>query len=451
MKKVYLFLFVFVISSAFSLFGQTNAQGVVSGKLVDKNTHEPVSQANIRVLKQDSTFITGAASNAKGNFSIPVHNGSYILHISFIGYLDVYKNVRITSDNPKVNIGTVEMNDDNILLSEAVVIAKAPEITIKGDTLEYNADSYKVTESAVVEDLLKKMPGVEVNSEGKIIVNGREIKKILIDGEEFFSSDPKVASKNLPAKMVEKLQVLDRRTDLSQMTGFDDGDEETVINLTVRPGMKQGLLGNAFAGYGSKDRYEANAMINYMKNKDQYTFVGGINNTNNAGFSDFSSSMFGGFGGRGGRRGAFGNQDGITTSANGGLNFSKQVKSNFKWGGNVRYGFTDNNTTSKVFTQNLLSSGNTFENEDNKQNNLSHNFNMDFRMEWEPDSLTKIIFSPSVSLYKNRRNESGDFATTDMNEATINHGNSEYASEGTGKNLNARLEVSRELGKKAER
>ena len=134
-----------------------------------------------------------------------------------------------------------------------MVTAKAPEIVVRGDTLEYNAASYKVTESAVVEDLLKKMPGVEVDSDGKITVNGREIKKILVDGEEFFSSDPTVASRNLPAKMVDRLQVLERRSEMAQMTGFDDGEEENVINLTVLPGMKEGF-GNAFAGYGSKER-----------------------------------------------------------------------------------------------------------------------------------------------------------------------------------------------------
>ena len=141
------------------------------------------------------------------------------------------------------------------------------------------------------------MPGVEIDSEGNITVNGKSISKILVDGEEFFSDDPKVASKNLPAKMVEKLQVLERRTEISQMTGFDDGEEENVINLTVRPGMKEGLFGNGFAGYGSKDRYEANAMVNYMRNNDQYTIIGGTNNTNNAGFSDLGTAMFGSMGG----------------------------------------------------------------------------------------------------------------------------------------------------------
>ncbi|HOV71996.1 MAG TPA: carboxypeptidase-like regulatory domain-containing protein, partial [Dysgonamonadaceae bacterium] len=272
MKKIfYLILVLFAAIMPIKAQTQTpttSATGTIAGKLIDQTTKEPVALANIRILQpNDSAFVTGQASKSDGTFSIPVKYGSYIVHISFLGYKDIYKNVQVTASNPTVQLGTLLFYPAEIVLSEVVIAAKAPEIRVKGDTLEFNADSYKVTESAVVEDLLKKMPGVEVDKDGKITVNGREIKKILVDGEEFFSDDPKVASKNLPAKMVEKLQVLDRKSEMAQMTGFDDEEEETVINLVVRPGMKEGLMGNAFAGYGSKDRYEANAMVNYMKNK----------------------------------------------------------------------------------------------------------------------------------------------------------------------------------------
>ncbi|HBG57100.1 MAG TPA: TonB-dependent receptor, partial [Porphyromonadaceae bacterium] len=431
------------------MIAQAQSETSISGKLIDEETEEPVPLASVRVLQRaDSAFVTGKASNAEGLFTIPVKSGSYILHISFIGYNDVYRDVQVTSSHPNVKLGNIILSNDNIMLSETVVTAKAPEITVKGDTLEYNADSYKVTESAVVEDLLKKMPGVEIDNEGKITVNGKEIKKILVDGEEFFSNDPKVASKNLPAKMVEKLQVLERRTEMAQMTGFDDGEEENVINLMVRPGMKEGLFGSAFAGYGSKERYEGNAMVNYMKDKDQYTFLGGINNTNNAGFSDLASSMFGSMGGRGGRGMMFGGQDGIATSANLGGNFSKQFTPKLKFGGNVRYGYTDNNVLSNVFTQNLLSAGNTLEEESNVANNKSQNFNLDFRLEWDPDSLTKIIFRPQVSFYNNNRNETGDFLTvSELTGDTINHGESDYFSEGKGKDMSFNLDASRQLGK----
>jgi len=451
MKKVY-FLLISVLFTTLPLMAQAQSTGSITGKLIDKETEEPVAQANVRILEQaDSTFVSGKASDNTGAFAIPVNNGAYIVHISYIGYNDVYRNVEVSSSRPQARLGNVILTTDNILLSETVVTAKAAEITVKGDTLEYNADSYKVTESAVVEDLLKKMPGVEIDSEGKITVNGKEIKKILVDGEEFFSDDPKVASKNLPAKMVDKLQVLERRTEQAQMTGFDDGEEENVINLTVRPGMKEGLFGNAFAGYGSKQRYEGNAMLNYMKDKDQYTFLGGLNNTNNAGFSDLATTMFGGMGGgRGGRGGGgmFGGSNGISTSGNLGGNFSKQFTPKLKLGGNIRYGFTDNNSLSDVFTQNILSAGNTLEEEHTNTNNKSQNFNMDLRLEWEPDSITRVIFRPTVCFYDNRRNETGDFFTSsEMTGDTINYGASDYFSEGKGKDMSFNLDASRELGK----
>ena len=443
MKKLTLLLTTIL---AFAMFANAQAQtrgGSITGKLIDHETQESVPQANIRILNQeDSTYVTGKASERNGSFSIPVNNGQYIVQISYIGYTDVFKDVSITNRNATANLGTISLHEDGVLLSDAIVTAKSLEVVVRGDTVEYNADSYKVTESAVIEDLLKKMPGVEIDADGKITVNGQEIKKILVDGKEFFSDDPKVASKNLPAKMVDKLQVLERRTDMSLMTGFDDGDEEMVINLTVKPGMKEGVFGNAFAGYGSQDRYEGNVMVNYMRDNDQLTFLGGMNNTNNAGFSDLASAMFGG---SGGRRGRWGGSSGITKSANAGLNFSKEFNKKLTIGGNIRYGDTDTDRISNTFTQNLLSSGNTFESQNDTSNNYSQNINMDFRIEWEPDSLTKFIFRPNASFYNNNRSEFGDFSTISELGATINHGDSRYFSDGTGKSIGGTLEGSRKL------
>ncbi|MDR0421859.1 MAG: outer membrane beta-barrel protein [Proteiniphilum sp.] len=445
MKKFCVFA-IAVLLTLPSFTGQAQTNGSVSGRVTDKESGEPVTMASVRLLKlNDSSFVAGKASGEKGLFTVPVGNGDYIVHISFIGYHDMFRDVRVTSSAPHVRLGDIALESDNILLSEAVVTAKAPEIAVKGDTLEYNADSYKVTESAVVEDLLKKMPGVEIGDDGKITVNGKEIRKILVDGEEFFNDDPKVASKNLPAKMVEKLQVLERRTEMAQMTGFDDGEEENVINLLVRPGMKEGLFGNAFAGYGSKGRYEANGMANYMKDKNQYTFLGGINNTNNAGFSDLAGAMFGNMGG--GRR-LFGARDGISTSLNTGGNFSTQLSPKFKIGGNIRYGHTDTDVESDVFTQNILSAGNTLEEESSRSNSKSRNFNMDLRMEWNPDEATTLIFRPNISFTGNDRSETDTFHTrNELSGDTVNHGNSEYLSEGNGKNYGGNLDISRKLGK----
>ena len=424
----------------------------VTGSVVEQGSDTPIEQATVRLLNvKDSAMVRGVVSARNGSFTLKnVKKGSYLLHITFIGYDPLYQPLQITGKKNPVNVGKLELSDGAIELGEAVVIGKAPEVTVRNDTVEYNADSYKVTEGSVLEDLLKKMPGVEVESEGKITVNGKEVKKVMVDGKEFFSDDPKVASKNLPAKMIDKLQVLDKKSDMAQMTGFDDGEEETVINLTVKPGMKQGWFGNAYGGYGSKDRYEGNAMVNRFVNNDQITFMGGTNNTNNMGFSDLASTMFSGMGGGGGRRGGFGAGSGITSSGNAGLNFSKEFKPDkLTLGGNTRYSHSDNDARSKSDRQNILpGDSSSYDNSEAMSRTKSDNFGVDFRLEWKPDTMTQLIFRPSFSLSHSMNDNFSDATTLDNERDTVNTNKSSNYSESNGYNLNASIDFSRKLNNK---
>ena len=424
----------------------------VTGSVVEQGSDTPIEQATVRLLNvKDSAMVRGVVSARNGSFTLKnVKKGSYLLHITFIGYDPLYQPLQITGKKNPVNVGKLELSDGAIELGEAVVIGKAPEVTVRNDTVEYNADSYKVTEGSVLEDLLKKMPGVEVDSEGKITVNGKEVKKVMVDGKEFFSDDPKVASKNLPAKMIDKLQVLDKKSDMAQMTGFDDGEEETVINLTVKPGMKQGWFGNAYGGYGSKDRYEGNAMVNRFVNNDQITFMGGTNNKNNMGFSDLASTMFSGMGGGGGRRGGFGAGSGITSSGNAGLNFSKEFKPDkLTLGGNTRYSHSDNDARSKSDRQNILpGDSSSYDNSEAMSRTKSDNFGVDFRLEWKPDTMTQLIFRPSFSLSHSMNDNFSDATTLDNERDTVNTNKSSNYSESNGYNLNASIDFSRKLNNK---
>ena len=424
----------------------------VTGSVVEQGSDTPIEQATVRLLNvKDSAMVRGVVSARNGSFTLKnVKKGSYLLHITFIGYDPLYQPLQITGKKNPVNVGKLELSDGAIELGEALVIGKAPEVTVRNDTVEYNADSYKVTEGSVLEDLLKKMPGVEVDSEGKITVNGKEVKKVMVDGKEFFSDDPKVASKNLPAKMIDKLQVLDKKSDMAQMTGFDDGEEETVINLTVKPGMKQGWFGNAYGGYGSKDRYEGNAMVNRFVNNDQITFMGGANNTNNMGFSDLASTMFSGMGGGGGRRGGFGAGSGITSSGNAGLNFSKEFKPDkLTLGGNTRYSHSDNDARSKSDRQNILpGDSSSYDNSEAMSRTKSDNFGVDFRLEWKPDTMTQLIFRPSFSLSHSMNDNFSDATTLDNERDTVNTNKSSNYSESNGYNLNASIDFSRKLNNK---
>ncbi|MBP1618745.1 MAG: TonB-dependent receptor protein [Bacteroidetes bacterium] len=437
MKK--LSIFVILILTGLSLFAQATFN--IRGKVLDKKNKTAIGQASIRVMNaKDSSFVTGESSNGNGVFSLTTKSGNYIVSVSFLGYTTVYKNVSPSSPS----VGEIYLSEDSHLLKEAVVTGKAIEVAVKGDTVEYNADAYKTQPSAVVEDLVKKIPGAEVATDGTITINGKTIKKILVDGKEFFSDDPKVASKNLPASMVQKLQVLDRKSDMAQMTGFDDGNEETVINLQVRPGMKEGLFGNAYAGAGSKERYEGNAMVNYMKNTNQYTFLGGMNNTNNAGFTDFASTAFGN--NRPPRGITFGSNNGITISKNGGFNFSSELTNKLTLGGNIRYGNTDNDVVSNSYTQTFNTAGDQYTTSKASGTNKSQNLGGNIKMDWKADSITRVIFTPSFKYNTNDNYQTSKYFTTESNLTdSINYGSMLYNADGHGIELAGQLDLSRKL------
>ena len=233
-------LLILCLFSTLSLEAQSD-RALVSGKLLDNTTKTPVEQAAIRVLSlPDSTFVTGVSSKKDGSFSISsLKKGHYVIKVSFIGYATVAKPFQISSAKLSANLGEILMKPDAVMLKGTVVTAEAPPVTVVEDTMVYNASAYRTQEGAMLEELVKKLPGAEVSSEGKVTINGKEVKKIMVDGKEFFSNDPKVAMKNLPVNMVENVKTYDKKSDLARITGIDDGDEETVLDLTVKKGMFQ--------------------------------------------------------------------------------------------------------------------------------------------------------------------------------------------------------------------
>jgi len=419
----------------------------IKGSLVEKTSGEPIEAATIRLLSGlDSTMKAGVASNDKGQFSLKnIAAGTYLLHVSFVGYEPVYQPIRITGRSSSIDLGVIKMEENSIVLGEAVVTAKEVEVKVRNDTVEYNADSYKISEGSMLEDLLKKMPGVEVSSDGSVTINGKQIKKVLVDGKEFFSDDPKVATKNLPAKIVDKVQTYDRKSDMTMMTGFDDGNEEAVINLTIRPGMKEGWIGNAYAGYGSENRYEGNMMLNNFMNNDQFSLLGGLNNTNNMGFSDLASSMFSDMGG-GRRIMTMNSGNGITASGNIGTNFSKEFSPKLTLGGNVRFNRSDNDSQGTIETENIKESGNTFDYEEAVSNRINNNLGINLRLTWKPDSLTQVIFTPDFSYSTSKQDETDISRTLLYNKKdTLNTVESLSNSKSNGYNTSGRLEASRRL------
>ncbi|MCC8038438.1 MAG: outer membrane beta-barrel protein [Bacteroidales bacterium] len=378
----------------FAIFAVTVGLGMhavtISGTIVDE-TGEALPEATVRLLAaRDSSYVKGTASNMQGRFSLAdVKAGKYIVAASYIGYSTKYTDVTVA--DKALRLGQIALGESSVMLKEATVTAVKTPVKVMEDTIEYNADSYKTQPNAVVEDLLKRLPGVEVDSEGKITANGKEVTKILVDGREFFSDDPKVASKNLPVDMVDKLQVVDRKSDLARLTGVDDGEDETVINLTVKKGMKNGWFGNVEAGYGTDDRYQVGFNINRFQNGNQFTILGGANNTNDLGFTDSNGSRF--------RR--FGGDQGVNTSQTLGFNFNVGKEEIIRFGGDVMYSHTDRDTRKLQNREYLFNDSSSYSNSGSKARDRGHNLRADFRVEWKPDSFNTFDFRPRFSFNHN--------------------------------------------------
>ena len=447
---------VLLLTVTLSTYAQ-NKIVTVSGRVIEAGTKEPVELAAVQLLSlPDSAQVAGMTTSTQGYFSLSKQKpGKYLLKVSFIGYVTKIIPVQLTANVPAKKMGNIELATDAVMLQEAVVVAEAPQVTVVEDTLMYNSSAYRTPEGAMLEELVKKLPGAEIDDDGNVKINGKDLKKIMVDGKEFFGGDVKTGLKNLPVDMVDKLKTYDKKSDLARVTGIDDGEEETVLDLTVKKGMNQGWFGNADLGAGTKDRYTGRMMLNRFVDKTQFSIIGSANNVNDQGFS----------GGGGGPR----------WRSNNGLNATKMLGANFatqtnklELGGSVRYNFQDADISSINSSERFLQNGNSYSNSNNKNRNKGTNLNADFRMEWKPDTLTNIIFRPNFSYGRTNnasRSESGTFNEDPFNlivnpndylnfdnlsddplkDIRVNATNSASLSKGKSLSGNATLQVNRKL------
>ena len=378
MKK-YLFLTLLIgLSSAIS-FAQSR-RGSVAGFVVDEMDGTPIVQATVQLLSlPDSAMVVGDVTNLDGQFKLTTRPGKYVLKVSFVGYLSYIKQVQLTSSKPLVNLGKIILKSDAIMLKEAVITAEAPQVTVSGDTLGYSASAYRTSEGAALEELVKKIPGAEVDDEGNVKLNGKEIKKLLVDGKEFFGGDVKTGLQNLPANMVDKINAYDKQSDNARITGIDDGEEEAVLDIKVKKGMNQGWIGNLDAGVGTEGRYSVNTNINRFVSGDekssQLSLIGRVNNVNDR--------RFGG--------GGWGNNRGLNTAKEIGLNYALETKK-VDMGASVRYNYRKNDVFSFGQVENFLPSGNSsFSNSNSSSLSKNQNLNAFMRLEWRPDSMTTFF------------------------------------------------------------
>lgn len=409
MKKWVLGL-LFLAGMSTAAFAQGwNRKSSVSGTVIDGEDKSPVIQATIQVLSlPDSTMVTGNVTDLDGHFSIPVRPGKYVLKVSFVGYKTSWKQVTLTNAKPRVNTGEISLMADATLLEGVEIVAQAPEVTASEDTLVYNSSAYRVPEGSALEELVKKLPGAEVDENGKITINGKEIKKIMIDGKEFFADDPNIAMKNLPVNIIDKVRAYDKQSDMARVTGIDDGEEETVIDLTVKKGMNKGWFGNVDLAAGTKDRYSGKIMANHFYEKNQFTVIGSMNNVNDNGFP----------GGGGGFRG--GSQNGLNAVKMAGFNFGTESEK-LETGGSVNFNYRDADIQQKQTSETFVSSENSsFKNAMDRSRNKTTNLTADFRFEWRPDTMTTMIFRPRLTYGKtNNGSDSHSFTfDTDPQHST---------------------------------
>jgi hypothetical protein len=403
--RVYILFFILFIVSVKG-FSQLN----ISGSLSDKSGNV-IPGAIIKVTTPDSVFVTVASSDTIGNFVLTVNtNQKYLIKISYLGYADIYKTIETGVET--ITLGKIILKETAQTLSEVEVKTTQIRGEQKGDTTQFNADSFKTNPDASAEDLIKKMPGVTSDNNG-VKVNGETVQKILVDGKPFFGDDPNAALKNLPADIIDKVEIFDKMSDQSAFTGFNDGNEQKTINIVTKKGKNVGTFGKVYGGYGSDERYNGGATINNFNSKRRISLLLLSNNINQQNFSaaDITGAMSnaGSSGGRGGG-GRGGNspesplmispQNGNTATQAAGLNYSDAWGKKITVSGSYFFNYTDNINNSDI-TRNYFTDNNLIYKQINDDRIINQNHRTNLRLEYNIDSANKIILSPSLSFQNN--------------------------------------------------
>ena len=376
------------------------AQRSVTGTVYESDSQEPVPQTTVRLLKTDSTLVTGALTGFDGKFSVKApSNGKYIVQVTCVGFKPYTKNVTVSGDKD-VPLGTIALKPDAIMLKGATVTGQAAKVTLKADTFVYNASAYRTPEGSVVEELVKRLPGAQVDDDGKITINGKEVKKIMVDGKEFMTGDTKTAMKNLPTSIIERVKAYDQKSDLARVSGIDDGEEETVLDFGIKRGMNKGTMVNADLAAGTKKRYSGRLFGGWMKDDLKVFLMGSANNVNDMGFSGAGGGRFGG------------GRQGLTATKMTGVNLNYEKKDRLKLDGSIRWNHSDGDATVRRSTEDFMSStSSSFGNSLNSNLTRSNSWDARLRLEWMPDSMTNIMFRPQFRYNSNDGLSEGVSAT----------------------------------------
>ncbi|HVO75859.1 MAG TPA: TonB-dependent receptor, partial [Ignavibacteriaceae bacterium] len=477
MNKYYTIIILLIISSV-KIFSQNY---FITGRVFDSETKKPASLANVIILTRlvdtplddpQNTFVKGEASDKDGRFTIKsLSRGKYVLKISYMGYKTYNKPFEI--NNSSIDEGEIFLIRDSLETEEVKVIEKIPPVLVKKDTIEFNSNAFKTNKDADAEQLISKMPGITVQ-DGKVQAQGEDVQKVLVDGKQFFGDDPRAVLRNIPAEIIDRIQVFDQQSEQAQFTGFDDGNTSKTVNLVTRMGFREGIFGRLSGGYGDEERYKAGGNVNFFNNDQRITLLSQFNNVNEQNFSmEDILGVMGGTGGMMGMRGRsmggaqlFGAMSGpmrpmgnfrggpmsdfFVNTLNGlsstkafGVNYSNtfgkktttvsqppnpgfrfpmrdldepETKNESMLEMNGSYFFNNTNSDANTFTSReyfLTQNAGQNYNEENisASKNTNHRFNL--RLDYTIDSTNSILFTPRFSYQKNDGNS---FVNGETNE-----------------------------------
>ncbi len=455
MKKL---IFAFLLFSNIAFAQKFSIKGQLKD---DKSVALP--SATIMLLNaKDSSLVNFASSNADGFFEMKdISRGGYLFKVTYVGLATFSKKIEPDENESIVELGVITLKSKSQELDEVVVLAERAPVVVKRDTIEFNASSFKTTENANVEDLLKKLPGVEVASDGAIKAQGEQVQRVTVDGKEFFGRDPKLATRNLPAKAIDKVQVFDKKSDQATFTGIEDGQREKTINLETKEEYRKAMFGNITGGVGTSERYQAKLSLNRFRKDSQFSILGSANNINEQGFSidDYlnfsgtSQQMAGGGGGariminggggnngntnQGGAQVNFGNRiSGIMSSYAGGINFNKDISKKTSLTSSYFYNYLDHAIDQGLDRENFLQSGNTFFNQQSRQRNSNENHRVNLELDHKIDSVNSVKLTTTFLASESELNVNSESSTKTAEDAALNESNRTTLSDQNSLNLN---------------
>ncbi|MBA4852170.1 outer membrane beta-barrel protein [Emticicia sp. BO119] len=434
------------------------AQKITIKGIVTDSAATPLQYATVLLLNpKDSSLVNFGRTNDKGTFELKNLNPTnYLFKITYVGHQPFYKLI-VPDGATGIDLGTIKLQAISKELAEVIVKGEKAPVSIKGDTVEFNAGSFRVKPNGVVEDLLKKLPGVEVDKDGTVKAQGETVRRITVDGKEFFGRDPKMATKNLPADAIDKVQVYDKRSDQADFTGIDDGQREKNINLKLKEDRKKGAFGNITAGAGLDERYAGRLNINRFNKDKQFSVLAMGNNVNQQGFSiddymNFSGGLMRMMGGGqvrlqfssdndGGLPLNFGNrQNGFVRNWAGGLNFNNPISKKTEINGSYMFNNINQVIDKSVNRLNFLPNGDNYTAlQKTSQNTLNDNHRLNFTLDQKIDSMNSLKWSSYINYNHTKANTLSNSQSLNSRNILENEGNRNYGGSSEGLSVNSNL------------